>query len=76
MITKNSNHSISLIVGIEFFLERRVRQSLVVELFLECNRCIISTEDFRSEALHVGCKVFIERGGLSQSSTECLQQSE
>jgi hypothetical protein len=65
MVTKNGHHSIRLIVGIEFFLERRVRKRLVVELFLEGDRCIISTEYFRSETLHVGSKVLVKRGGLS-----------
>ena len=66
MVTKNGDHSICLIVGIELLLKSGVRKRLVVELVLEGDRRIISTEDLRSETLHVGSKVLVESSSLSR----------
>jgi hypothetical protein len=53
MVTKDGDHAIGLIVSVQFLLYRRFHRRILVELLLEGDRSVVSTEHLRCETLHV-----------------------
>lgn len=53
MVTQDSHHTVSVVVGIQLLLHGSIFRRTLVELLLECDRRVVRTEHLRSEALHV-----------------------
>ena len=66
MVTEDSHHTIRMVVCFELFLNRPFLRRTFIQLFLESDGGIVSTEHLGSETFHIRGQVFIERGGLDQ----------
>jgi len=64
MVTEDGDHTVGLVVCIEFLLDGSVVRSLLVKLNLESLRGIEGTENLSSKSLHIPVKVSIQFGGL------------
>lgn len=66
MVTENGNHSVGLVVCIEFLLDGSVVWGLLVKLNLESLRGVEGTENLSGKSLHVPVEVSIQLGSLFQ----------
>lgn len=64
MVTKNGDHSVGLVVCIEFLLDGSVVGSFLVKLNLESLRGVEGTENLGGKSLHVPVEVSIQLGSL------------
>jgi len=64
MVTENGDHSVGLVVCIEFLLDGSVVGSLLVKLNLESLRGVEGTENFGGKSLHVPVEMSIQLGSL------------
>ena len=53
MVTENGYHAIRFVIRVELLLHTAFFGTELVELFLEGNRGVICTEDFRCQPFHV-----------------------
>ena len=65
MVTEDGNHSVGLVVCVEFLLDGSIVRGLLVELNLESLRSVEGTENLGGQPLHVSVKVGIQFGRLS-----------
>ena len=65
MVTEDGDHTVGLVVCIEFLLDGSVMRSLLVKLNLESLRGVEGTENLGSKSLHVPVKVAVQLGRLS-----------
>ena len=65
MVAENGDHSVGLVVRIQFLLDGSVVGSLLVKLNLESLRSVEGTENLGGESFHVPVQVSIQLGGLS-----------
>ena len=64
MVAQDSNHTIGLIVSIEFLLHSCLIGRIIVQLFLESDGGVVCTENFRRQTLHFGGQMFVEKTRL------------
>ena len=60
MVTQNGNHTVRVVVVVQFFLQCANLRRAIVELVLERDRSIVSTEHFCTEALHVRLQMLVK----------------
>ena len=65
MVTEDSDHPVSFVVCVEFFLDGSIWRGLLVKLNLESLRSVEGTENLGGKPLHVSVKVGIQLGRLS-----------
>ena len=58
-----------MIVMVQLFLHGAVLGRSLVELALESDRGVVSTENLRAEALHVRLQVLVQIAGLYKADT-------
>jgi len=68
MVTQDSDLAIGSIISIQLLLKCGTLQRVLVKKALESKRCIVSTEDFGSQSLHLRGKMFVEHCSLQAPS--------
>ena len=64
MVTEDGDHSIRLVVCVQFLLDGSIVRSLLVKLNLESLRSVEGTKNLGGKSLHVPVKVSVQLGGL------------
>lgn len=74
MVAEYGDHAVSVVVRIQLLLNRSILRRALVQLLLEGYGCIVGTKHLGSQALHVRCKVFVQRSRLRMLSVLILCQ--
>ena len=65
MVAENGDHSVGLVVRIQFLLDGSVVRGLLIKLNLESLRGVEGTENLGGKSFHVPVQMTIQLGGLS-----------
>lgn len=65
MVTQDGDHTVRMVVRVQFLLNRAFLGRTTVKEILERQRRVVGTEHLRSQALHVRCQMTVERTRLS-----------